>query len=60
VYFLVLNAPEAFYPKLRDQYLDFVRSLAAFGPGNGAGGAPGRGSSMSSGAGGLDGGNRPR
>jgi len=60
VYFLVLNAPEAFYPKLRDQYLDFVRSLAAFGPGNGAGGAPGRGSSVSSGAGGLDGGNRPR
>jgi tetratricopeptide (TPR) repeat protein len=51
VYFLVLNAPEDFYPKLREQYLDFVRSLTTLGPrsagppagGSGAGGAPGRG-----------------
>ena len=28
VYFLVMNAPADVYPKLRDQYLDFVRSLA--------------------------------
>jgi hypothetical protein len=46
VYFLVLNAPEDFYPKLRDQYLDFVRSLtplgaAVPGPGRGSGGAGG-------------------
>jgi len=56
VYFLVLNAPEAFYPKLRDQYLDFVRSLVTFGTGAGgagAGGAGGRGLSASGGAGGA-------
>jgi|GEM_PF-1869992 len=52
VYFLVMNAPADVYPKLRDQYLDFVRSLAplpAAGPvaaahdrpgAGGAGGAP--------------------
>ena len=28
VYFLVVNAPADVYPKVRDQYLDFVRSLA--------------------------------
>jgi hypothetical protein len=57
VYFLVMNAPADVYPKLRDQYLDFVRSLSPLtaSPANGRGGAGGS-AATASGAGGQPGG----
>jgi hypothetical protein len=51
VYFLVMNAPADVYPKLRDQYLDFVRSLAPLSAAPGQGGAGG--TAPASGAGGA-------
>jgi hypothetical protein len=52
VHFLVMNAPADVYPKLRDQYLDFVRSLAPLSAAGARGGAGGAGGAMATGAGG--------
>jgi hypothetical protein len=60
VFFLVLNAPADFYPKLRDQqYLDLVKSLTLVGSrandgrGGAAGSAGSRGAGGAGGAGGA-------